>query len=312
MASLLLPDAPWRRFADSQDGVLALGQALAAGLSWDDVRTRVRRGEWRRLLRGAYLVDAELYEMPPARARIRAAALTVPDGVLCGRSAAVVLDLGGGADPDGHAVEVSVPSGRPVCAQRGLVVRQVGVPAEHITVVDGMRVTSPLWTVGDLVLWLGRMEAVGVLDAALHDGHLRPDDLAGLEPLLAHRPGAVAARRRLEECDGRAESPLETRVRLICADGGVPPDSLQHPVLDCWGDPLGYGDLAWTYARLIAEADGHAAHDRLPAAYRDRHRANDFRAAGWTIVRFTWADTQHPAYIVSVVRRALAAASPGR
>jgi hypothetical protein len=312
MASPFLRDAPWRRFTDAQDGVLTATQALASGISRAAVGMRLRRGEWRRLLRGAYLVDAEHHETPPARAWVRAAALTVPEGVLCGRSAAAVLGLGGGAGPDGHAVEVSVPAGRPVRAQRGLLIHQVGVPAEHTTVVDGMPVTSPLWTIGDLLLRLGRMEAVGVLDAALHDGHVRPGDLAELEPLIAHRPGVVRARRRLEECDGRAESPLETRVRLICVDGGVPPDSLQHPVLNCWGDPLGYGDLAWTGARLIAEADGRAAHDSLPAAYRDRHRANDFRAAGWTIVRFTWADTQHPAYIVSVVRGALAAASKGR
>jgi very-short-patch-repair endonuclease len=70
---------------------------------------------------------------------------------------------------------------------------------------------------------------------------------------------------------------------------------------------LGYGDMAWTRARLIGEADGRTAHDTIRAVYRDRRRANDFRAEGWTIVRFTWADTLRPAYIVSTVRRVLAA-----
>jgi very-short-patch-repair endonuclease len=81
------------------------------------------------------------------------------------------------------------------------------------------------------------------------------------------------------------------------------------PVLDRSGHVLGYGDMAWTGARLVAEADGRYAHDSVPAAYRDRERANDFRGSGWTIVHFTWEDTKRPRYIVSVVRRALAMAA---
>jgi hypothetical protein len=299
---------PWRATAEAQDCVLTADQALRSGLSRWDIRIRERRGEWRRLLHGIFLVDADLHSEVPQRARIRAAALTVPGGVVSGRSAAALLGLGG-LDVQAWPAEISRPSGRPVVRRPELEIRQVAVPPEHVTVVDGMRVTSPLWTVGDLLLRLRRYEGVGMLDAALHDGHLTVADLAGLEPLLAHRPGVIAARERLTECDGRAESPLETRVRLICRDGGVPPDVLQQPVLDRSGHVLGYGDMAWTGARLVAEADGRYAHDSVPAAYRDRERANDFRGSGWTIVRFTWEDTKRPRYIVSVVRRALAMAA---
>jgi hypothetical protein len=296
----------WRLFSDAQDGVLTAAQALSTGSSRADISTRVRRGEWQRLFRGTFLVDAEMYPEPPARALIRAAGLAVPRAVVCGRSAARLRGLGG-TDEREWPVELAVPCGRRPRGQRGLCLRQVDVPPEHVTVIDGMRVTSPLWTIGDLLLRLPRMEAVSALDAALHAGHLTTKDLAGLEPLLGHRPGAVEARRRLAEADGLAESPLETRVRLICRDGGVAPDALQHPVRDRRGHVLGYGDMAWTHARLIGEADGRTAHDTIRAVYRDRRRANDFRAEGWTIVRFTWTDTLRPAYIVSTVRRVLAA-----
>jgi hypothetical protein len=303
-----MPHEPWHRVAEQQDGVVTAPQVVRAGLSRADIDVRLRRGEWRRVLRGTYLVDADLYPEPSLRARIRAAALAVPDGIVCGPSAACVLGLRG-AGREVADVEITVPPGRRVRPQAGLTLRQVAVPAAHAVMVDGMRVTSPLWTVGDLLLGLPRLDAVGALDAALHDGAIVGSDLADLDTLMAHRPGAVAARRRIEEGDGRAESPLETRVRLLCRDAGVPPDSLQQQVADRWGNVLGYGDLAWTAARLIAEADGRAAHDSLPAAYRDRHRANDFRAAGWTIVRFTWEDTLRRGYIVSVVRRALRVAA---
>jgi hypothetical protein len=298
----------WRAVAGAQDGVLTLRQALSAGLSRSGVKVRTQRGEWRALLRGTYLVDADMHDEPPPRSLVRAASLAVPGGVLCGRSAAAVLGLRG-MDGDAAPAEIAVPSGRPVTPRPGLAVRQVAVPAEHVTTVDGMAVTSPLWTVGDLLLSRGRMESVAVLDAALNDGRLVAADVENLDSLLAHRPGVVAARDRIRESNWRSESPLETRVRLICADGGVAPDSLQHPVLDQWGNLLGYGDMAWTRARLVGEADGRSVHGAPPALYGDRWRANNFQTAGWTMVRFTWADTYRPRYIVSVVRQALAAAA---
>ena len=43
----------------------------------------------------------------------------------------------------------------------------------------------------------------------------------------------------------RAESPLETRVRLLATDAGYPPDELQLPERDAYGQVLGFGDLAW-------------------------------------------------------------------
>jgi hypothetical protein len=146
-----------------------------------------------------------------------------------------------------------------------------------------------------------------VLDSALHTKRLRDADKRWLLQRWRGRRGAVESRHLLSLADGRAESPLESRTRLRCIDGGVPPDDLQVPVVDPRGAPVAYGDMGWRGGRLIAECDGAEWHLRLRALYDDRTRQNDVVIAQRAVLRFTWADTlRPPAYIPSVVRRGLA------
>ncbi|MEO3775698.1 hypothetical protein ABGB16_02375 [Micromonospora sp. B11E3] len=176
-----------------------------------------------------------------------------------------------------------------------------------IVQVSGIPVTSPLRTVTDVILRQSRYPAVAVLDSALNRRLLTDEDLAAVPALMRGRRGAVAARAYLADADGRAQSPLETRARLRCVDGGVPPDVLQLEVRDEEGRLLGIGDLGWRAARLIAEADGNGPHAAPDALFADRRRQNRLVNAGWRILRFTWADTLHPDYIPRTVRRAMSA-----
>ncbi|GGO06177.1 hypothetical protein GCM10011576_09610 [Micromonospora parathelypteridis] len=189
-----------------------------------------------------------------------------------------------------------------------LTVHQMTVAPVDIVEVAGISATSPLRTVSDVILRVDRYPAVSVLDSALNQGRIDPARLAAIPNLIRGRRGAVVARACLAEADGRAQSPLETRSRLRCVDGRVPPDTLQLEVRDDDGYLLGIGDLGWRGPRLIAEADGQDAHGTPEAAYADRRRQNRLVNAGWTILRFTWQDTLHPNYIPHTVRQAIAAA----
>jgi hypothetical protein len=178
----------------------------------------------------------------------------------------------------------------------------------HDTVsVDGIPSTTELRTLADLVTRVGRFEAVSALDSALNRKLLTDEEFATLPALIRGRPGAVRARRRLSEVDGRARSPLETRTRLRCADGGVPPDEVGYLVRDEYGYILAEADMAWLNAKVIAEADGAGPHGLPDAVFTDRHRQNVLANAGWLVLRFTWADTVRPDPIPTVVRQALAA-----
>ncbi|RKR89092.1 hypothetical protein BDK92_3429 [Micromonospora pisi] len=244
--------------------------------------------------------------MATRRARIRAVVASFgPEATAVLGTAAELHGLAGlRTDPKVH---VSVPGAvaRPLrSSDPAAVVHQLLIPPAQLGTVAGIPTTTAPRTAADLLLRLDRFAAVSVLDSALNRGSVDETDLTGVRAMLARRRGAVDARRYLAEADGRAESPLETRVRLRCADGGVPPDELQHPVRDEDGYLLALGDLAWLRERIIGEADGAEVHSTPDALYRDRRRQNRIANAGWRVFRFTWADTQDPDYIPSIIRAA--------
>ncbi|MGC4854141.1 hypothetical protein ACLQ24_12275 [Micromonospora sp. DT4] len=178
--------------------------------------------------------------------------------------------------------------------------------------LNGIAVTTPLTTVSEIILREHRYASVSVLDSALNRGLLTVDCLASIPTLIKGRRGAVAARGYLAEADGRSQSPLETRTRLRCVDGRVPPDVLQLEIRDPDGYLLGVGDLGWRRPQVVAEADGRDVHSLPEAVFADRRRQNRLVNAGWTVLRFTWQDTMQPDYIPWAVRQAIAAARPHR
>lgn len=291
---------------------MTLEQARAAGFTTHEVQRLCRAGRWRVIARGSYLVDADLYDGVPRRARIRAALESF------GPSAAAVLataaELHGMAGlPAGETIHLSVPGpvARPArIAHPEVVVHQLVIPSEQFARVHGMTATGPLRTLADLTLRVDRFSAVSVLDSALNRRLVTADDLCALPRLILGRRGAVAARAFLAEADGRAQSPLETRARLRCVDGRVPPDVLQLEIRDDDGYLLGIGDLGWRGHRIIAEADGRTPHGPPDAVYADRRRQNRLVNAGWTVLRFTWQDTLRPDYIPWTVRQAMTARRP--
>jgi hypothetical protein len=294
-----------------QDGVVSAAQCLAAGMTASNVKRLCRNRQWLRVRWGVYLVDADLWGGEPSRpALIRAALLTTgPHAVAVLSSAAELHGIAGLAEES--TVHISLPSGlerSQRTTDRDLRIHRFELRPADLMDVRGMRVTTPIRTVADLLLTVDRYTGVCLLDSGLNGRHISTDDLDSIRSLMFGRRGAVAARPWVAEADGRAQSPLETRVRLRCVDGGVPPDSLQFPVYGLYGELLAIADLAWEEARVIAEADGKDAHDNPRAVFRDRFRQNDIVKAGFFPLRFTWRDTVPQRYVPFEVRAAIARA----
>ncbi len=88
---------------------------------------------------------------------------------------------------------------------------------------------------------------------------------------------------------------------------------LPRPSANAWMEGMEV-DAVWPAARLAVELDGWDAHRTRQAFQRDRTRANNLQAAGWTVLRFTHADVVHrpadaAARIGRVLRRQAATAS---
>jgi very-short-patch-repair endonuclease len=90
------------------------------------------------------------------------------------------------------------------------------------------------------------------------------------------------------------------RLDGLSAEGANPRPGVSYAPCGCTGD------LVWPEARLIVEVDFWRAHGTQHAFQADRTLSNAVQLAGWTILRFTYADiTRRPTHVVAQLRQAL-------
>ena len=169
--------------------------------------------------------------------------------------------------------------------------------------LDEFRVTSAIRTVADLGRTLPRIDAVILLDTALHR---RIANLRSLQCWVATHPGyrgIRSLRRAISEAEPAAESPMETRLRLLLVDNGLPRPVAQIRLVDDAGFFIARPDLYYPSHRLAIEYDGVTHRTSLAA---DNRRQNALLEAGYKLLRFTAGDVLGtPAEVVRQVKRAL-------
>ncbi|MEC4838909.1 DUF559 domain-containing protein [Mycobacteroides chelonae] len=192
----------------------------------------------------------------------------------------------------------------------GLTVHQDSLLANEITEVHGTNATTPARTAFDLGRRLTLGHAVERIDALMNATGLTTPEV---HAVLAGHPGVrgvVRLREVLELVDAGAESPQETRTRLLLVRSGFPKPQTQIRVLDRFGDFVALVDMGWEDAKVGIEFDG-AQHWTDPRQRsRDIDRAAALTDEGWTIIRVTSELLRHrPGTIVSRVDEALQLAS---
>lgn len=293
-----------RELAARQHGVVARRQLLAAGLT---ARMIDRRAAGRLLVtlhRGVYAVGHH---------RLRregwwmAAVLAAGRGALLSHRDAAALH--GLRPPGDHARWEVTTTGRASSTNRIRVFRTDTLDARDATVVAGIPVTSVARTLVDLA---GTVPA-GQLAKALNEAERqRLFDLWAIERAMAatarrRGSGHAAMRRALDELRAIGahvtRSELEDRFLAL-----VDTHRLPRPRMN-YGIEAMEIDAVWSQQRVAVELDGWGAHQTRRAFQLDRDRSNDLTAAGWTLLRFTWADvTRRPEDTVARVARALARA----
>jgi hypothetical protein len=295
--------------AEDQFGLAGRSQLLASGVSAGTISHHVRSRDWSVPLSGVYDLHAPIRDDHlPWDALLMAAQLAHPG------EGAAVLGTGGRLwslpDCNDRGIDVRVRPGLEQVQRPGIRFHTWAVWPTDIVRHGPFLTTSPIRTIADLLLRRPRDQGVAILDAGLHRGLITPADFDTIAAIMGGRRGCRRARTCLPMAAIGAESPLETRIRLISADAGMPPDALQVPVHDDAGLLIGYGDIGWRTSRgwLIVECDGIGPHSLPSALAHDRRRQNELLLRpGIDVIRFTWSDADVPAYVVSVLRRALAA-----
>ena len=103
------------------------------------------------------------------------------------------------------------------------------------------------------------------------------------------RRGVARARSVLPCADALAGSPMESVLRWLLHEAGLPRPLLQYVVRDSTGGWLGQVDLAWPEHRVVVEFDGEVHRERH-VFVKDLRRQNGIVLAGWQMLRFTSAD----------------------
>jgi hypothetical protein len=151
------------------------------------------------------------------------------------------------------------------------------------------------------------VEAVVAIDMALHAGLVELGDLRQYVMSRAGTSGVRQAREVLDLAEPAAESPMETRLRLLLVLAGLPRPQAQVPLHDQRGRFLGRPDLYYPQARLGIEYDGATHRDSVTP---DNRRQNRLQQAGVSLLRYTAPDLrERQSAILSEVRAALSAAA---
>ena len=284
--------------ARRQGGAISRKQLMALGCDRAAIDYRVRIGRLHVIHRGVYAVGhvvlgiegrrwAAVLAYAPTSALSHAAAGSA-QGFRRSNAAAIDVTVVG----TGHKLRPGIR-----------LHRRKAIPADEVTTLHGLRITTPARTLLDLAAdgLRGRPLATAV-DRAEQSGVLDFADLAVLLDRYAGRPGTPALREALDRyAGGDARSALEEIIGELCFQHGFPRPQENVVVLGR------VRDFYWPAARLVVEADSYAWHRSPEAMADDRERDAELTLAGIRSLRFTWSQAhRRRSYVVAALRSAFA------
>lgn len=144
------------------------------------------------------------------------------------------------------------------------------------TVAGPVAVTLPAHVLGEVIDRVPLLDAVILADAVL------ARHAAVAQEIIAGRNADPRCRRVARLAGGRAESPMETRLRLLLVLAGLPVPVLQHRVV-IEGVTRRF-DLAYPEHKIAIEYDGERHFMSEAAKHADAIRREAVARAGWATI----------------------------
>lgn len=270
-------------------GRFTFQQLLDAGATRSQVQTWLQHGAITRLARNVYTTPTS---EPPQRH----IATQIRGAVLDGRVPVPTLEAAKHHElwlPRQIPTELRSADGRRV------------LPPECVHEHNGLLVPCREWTAVQVARWQDLSGALPSLDSALRFGADR-NHMLDHAVEMRRWPGSRLLRRAIDAADPRSESALESCSRGLMIVAGLPTPELQYEV-----DVQGYQfrvDFAFVEARVIGESDGIGKYGPEPteALRLEKRRQTLLQSAGFTVVRWTWADLYpDPVAWIRAMQRAL-------
>ncbi len=288
-------------FPAARRGYVTRADLLGQGHDDRDIRAAVRAGVIRRRRRGIYVYAVDDDQLTPQQRHvvdIRSVADKLgPAVAISHQSACAIHDVATYGMPLDliHVTRLDGAAGR---REHGLVHHVGAVADEDLTTVDGMLVMTPARAMLEVAMTGGVESAIVTLDSGLHLALTDLDTLAAMTGRFMSWQGARAARYALSLADARAESPGESRSRLLFRRENLPVPDLQVPFYDEDGRLIGRTDFGWLEFCHVGEFDGKikfggiAGDTRTPQdiAYAEKRREDQIRSHPVGMSRWGWHD----------------------
>lgn len=215
-------------------------------------------------------------------------------------------------DDEIKTVHLTRPAGSVQPRRKHVTGHSMRLPSEDIMYLGGVPVTTPARTFLDLATILDLDNLVAVADFLVceHERHFEPRKF----PIVAaeilrtfiagkhHVPGLGKAKAALELMRVGADSPPETKLRLMLQRAGLPEFTTNYAIS---GDPLVWPDLACEEYKTSAQYEGEI-HKTTQKQLFDRNRDERTAARGWLQIKVYSADMRRgDAYVVEMFRTAL-------
>jgi very-short-patch-repair endonuclease len=281
-------------------GVVNRRDLWAAGLSDEEILSRLGGGSLRRIHAGVYATFGRSLDFPGQL--VAACAAAGPGAVVSHRAALWLWDLIDGEQPlEITAVRSSHPVPDGVIVHRPNVLRPLDV-----TVRRQVSLTNPMRTLLDAGAVISSRTVAECIERALMT---RLVTVKGLRLILRDlggrgRSGTGALRQHLDRRalgDRRPESMIEPLMaRLLYDDLGVGPIDYQ-PTLSIEGRRV-RPDFLVRLARVVIEVDGLEVHGTRGALDHDLERQNLFTRNGYLVLRYTVTHLRAPARVAREVR----------
>lgn len=273
---------------------------MAAGtLSRHELRTAHRR-----LFPGVY-IDAAAPREPDAL--VRAAALWAPPGsVICGLAAARMHGERWYA-PEAVLRQVEIYTMSPTHAPPGIRTRRLRSPIarEQLAARSGVTVTGAARTAIDVARWDDDDErAIAKIDAVCNRSRTDVSSVRSLAAELSGLHGLHRVRGLLSRCDHRADSPPETRFRLILERSDLPLAVPQLTIYNEYGVIVTVADFGYPGQRVAIFYDG-AVHGRQTTWESDARVNAELAELGWQVIRVTAQMLRNHATVVRQIAVAL-------
>jgi hypothetical protein len=286
-------EAELDRIASSAYGVVTRAQLRLAGVTPQEIRSRVQRGGLLRVHPGVYRVG---HRAPSTEATYLAAVLAAGEGaVLSGMAAAHLQVLVRGESP---MPEVTARTERRIEGVKTH--RSRSLNAQVVTRLRGIPITTVPRTLVDVAAVL----SADALARACHEAGVRYRTTpAQVEAVLEARPQSPGARKLRRVIHGDVHvtlSALEARFLELLREEGLPLPLTNR---------LAGGrrvDCRWPEYRLIVELDSYRFHNSRYSWEQDRRREREARVQGDEFRRYSYDDvTGDPTLMLSELRSLL-------